>query len=117
MPHALPISIIALYSIFTTFVFYQQLYLMRFRGSSKLFEFVLSLFVWGGMITGLVFLVYYGWKVVWWAPIILLVISLLFQFIANFIERALGTLTLSLLGFAGWPACAYFMFKLVPTGV
>ena len=66
------------------------------------------------MITGLVFLVYYGFKVVWWAPLALFGIGLVFQFISNTIENLIGTFALSMLGFIGWPVCAFLMFASVP---
>ncbi len=111
----LPISIILLYCCFSTLVYYQQLHVKNFQGASQIFQLILSLFAFAGIITGFVFLIYYGIKVVWWAPIILFVIGILFQFIANFIEEAVGPFTLSFLGFAAWPLCAFFMFRLTPS--
>lgn len=115
MPEELPLSTAVFYCLFSTFVFYQQLHLKNFRDASKGFEFVLSLFAFVGMITGFVFLVYYGWTVVWWAPVVLFVVSLFFQLIANFIERVTGPFLLSLIGFVVWPVCAYVMFSSLPT--
>lgn len=112
---ALPISIIGLYCLFTTFVFYQQLHVKNFQGASQGAATLLSLSALAGMITGLVFLIWYGFNVVWWAPIVLFVIGLLFQFVANFIESLVGRFTLSLGGLIGWPICAFFMFTLAPT--
>lgn len=114
MLEIIPIKIILLYSFFKTFLFYQQLHFKNFRGASKLFEIILGLSVAIGTINGLIFLVYYGIKVVWWAPIILFVIGMLFQIIVNFIEVLVGRFTLSLVGFIGWPVCLYFLFTLIP---
>jgi hypothetical protein len=61
------------YCIFGTFVYYQQLHLRDFQGASKGFEFILSISAFSGMITGLGYLIYYGWVVVWWAPIVIFV--------------------------------------------
>lgn len=102
------------YCLFGTFVYYQQLHVRDFQGASKAFELVLSLSALAGMVTGLGYLVYYGWVVVWWAPIMIFVIGLLFTFLGVFVELLLGKFTLSLLGFIGWPVCAYFMFHYVP---
>ena len=115
MLEALPLSTAIFYCLFSTFVYYQQLHLKNFRGASKVFESVLSLFAFAGMITGLVFLIYYGWTVVWWAPVVLFIISLFFQLIANLIERITGPFFLSLTGFLAWPVCAYLMFNSLPT--
>ncbi len=75
---------------------------------------LLSLSAFAGMFTGFVFLIWYGFYVAWWAPIVLFVIGVLFQFVANFIEVLVGRFTLSLGGLIGWPLCAFFMFKLAP---
>lgn len=102
------------YCIFTMFLYYQQLHLRDFHGSSKVFELVLSVSVLVGMITGLAFLVIYGVKVIWWAPFILLGISILFTMIGAFIESLLGGFTLSLVGFMALPTFAFLMFKSIP---
>jgi hypothetical protein len=102
------------YSFFGIFVYYQQLHVRNFMGSSKIFEFLLSIFVFAGMITALVFLVIYGIKVVWWAPFVLLSISILFTFIGVIIERIIGKFTMSLIGFVALPILAYLMFKSIP---
>ena len=102
------------YCLFGIFVYYQQLHVRDFQGASKAFEMVLSFSAFAGMITGLVYLIYYGWTVVWWAPIVIFVIGILFTFIGVVMEQFLGKFTLSLLGFIGWPVCAYLMFHYVP---
>ncbi len=102
------------YCLFSTFVYYQQLHVRDFQGASKVFELVLSLSAFTGMITGLAYLIYYGWTVVWWAPVVIFVIGILFTFIGIVIDQLLGKFTLSFLGFIGWPVCAYFMFHYVP---
>ena len=95
-------------------MYYQQLHLKNFRGASKIFELILSIFAFVGMIVGFAFLIYYGYKVTWWAPVIIFIIGLLFMFVAVFLEKMIGTLTMSLLGFIVWPICAYLMFTTIP---
>jgi len=107
---------IAFYCLFTIFVFYQQLHARDFRGASQAFGLILSLFAFAGMLTGLGYLIYYGWSVTWWVPIPIFIIGLLASFLGFLIERLVGKFTLSMLGFIGWPACAYFMFAFVPHG-
>ena len=108
------------YCLFGMFVFYQQLQVRGFemhphlrglRGSSNGFEAILKLSVFAGRITGLAYLIYYGWTGVWWAPILIFVLGLLFTIVGVFVERLLGSFALSLLGFIGWPLCAFAMFK------
>lgn len=105
---------IGLYCLFTVFVFYQQLHAKNFQGASETFGLVLSLFAFAGTLTGLAYLIYYGWSVVWWAPFPIFAIGLLASIPGLFLERLVGKFTLSMLGFVAWPVCAYFMFLLVP---
>ncbi len=114
MFETLSFSTIASYCLFSTFVFYQQLHAKNFRGASQGFHSLLTIFAFAGMITGVSFLVYLGWKVAWWAPLLLLGIGLLFQLVATFVERVIGSLGISLAGFLGWPLCAYWMFQSIP---
>ncbi|TCP03282.1 hypothetical protein [Caldimonas thermodepolymerans] len=107
---------IGFYCLFSIFVFYQQLHAKNFRGASQAFGLILSLSAFLGMLTGLSYLIYYGWSVVWWAPIVILVIGIASALIGFVIERVLGAFTLSMAGFIGWPVCAYLMFKYVPSG-
>ena len=105
---------IIFYCFFSTFVYYQQLHVRSFRGRSKNFLIVLSISAFTGMITGLGYLIYYGWTVVWWAPFVIFIISILFEFLIFPIEQLVGVFAISLLGFFGWPICAFFMFRYIP---
>jgi membrane-bound ClpP family serine protease len=96
------------------FIFYQQLHAKHFRGASQGFLSFLIFTGFIGMATGLVFLVYYGIKVVWWAPLALFGLGLAFQLISNMIENLIGAFALSILGFVVWPVCAFLMFASVP---
>lgn len=102
------------YCAFSIFVFYQQLHVKNFQGASQSFVLALNISVFAGMLTGLAYLVYYGWSVVWWAPILIFVIGLLASMLGFLVEHVVGSLALSLGGFIGWPVCAYFMFSYVP---
>lgn len=86
----------------------------NFRGASQFFALALNASALAGMFTGLAYLVYYGWAVVWWAPIAIFVIGLAASMLGFIIERIVGPLALSVGGFIGWPVCAYFMFSYVP---
>ena len=79
-----------------------------------MFELILSIFAFVGMIVGFGYLIYYGYKVSWWSPFVVFGIGLLFKFLAVFIERLLGKFTMSLIGFVIWPICAYLMFTTIP---
>lgn len=107
---------IGFYCFFGIFVFYQQLHIKNFRGSSQGFVLALNISSILGMLTGVAYLIYYGWQVVWWAPIVIFVIGILAAMLGFLIERIVGSMALSTSAFIGWPICAYFMFNFVPNG-
>ncbi|MDT0293963.1 hypothetical protein ACFQ3R_11280 [Mesonia ostreae] len=103
------------YTLFSIFIYYQQLHSKEFRGESQLFHLILNIFAFSGMIIGFAYLIFYGYKTVWWAPFIILIIGILTTFFSVFIERITGKITLSLIGFVLWPVFAYLMFTTIPT--
>ena len=107
--------------VFSTFAYYQSLHATNFRGASKGFWFILSLSASVAMICGLVFLVYYGWNVRWYLPILLFVLGLVVKAVWFAVEASLKNrdlpFLLSLVGFVAWPIAAVFMFRSVPTGI
>ena len=105
---------IGFYCLFGMFVFCQQLHVKNFRGSSQGFALALSISAFLGMLTGFAYLVYYGWCVVWWAPIVIFVIGIVASMLGFFVERIVGAAGLSIGAFVGWPISAYFMFSYVP---
>ena len=106
---------IAFYCAFSTLIFYQQLHAKNFRGASQGFGFALAISGFLGMLTGFAYLIYYGWSVAWWAPIVIFIISLVTFSVGLLVERIVGAFALSIAAFAGWPLCAYFMFKFIPS--
>ena len=107
---------IGFFCLFCIFVFYQQLHVKNFRGSSQGFALAHNISALLGLLTGLAYLTYYGWHVVWWAPILIFVIGILASMLGFLVERIVGSMTISTVAFIGWPICAYFMFSFVPNG-
>jgi hypothetical protein len=105
--------LVASYTLFSLFTFYQQLHVKNFRGASQGFSAALSLFALVSMLVGFAFLLYYGYKVSWLGALALLGISLLVKFVWFGIEAKLGirwaATYISLAGFVGIPLCAFFM--------
>ncbi len=116
----MPVSLIVAYVLFSTFSFYQKLHISKFRGRSQVFEFFLNLSALMAMICGLAFLVYYGWNVRWYLPILLFILGLIALAIWFMIEALLKVRDLafimSMTAFIVWPVAAYFMFRAVPGG-
>jgi hypothetical protein len=106
---------ISFYCLFGIFVFYQQLHVKNFQGANQTFALALNISAFAGMLTGLAYLLYYGWSVVWWAPIIIFFIGLIASLFGFLVERIVGSFALSMGGFIGWPVCAYFMFSYLPS--
>lgn len=106
---------ITFYCVFGIFAFYQQLHGKNLGGESEVFALAQNISAFASMLTGIAYLIYYGWQVVWWAPIVIFFIGIVAAGILGFlIERLVGALALSLAGFVGWPLSAYFMFRYVP---
>lgn len=99
------------YLLFSVFVFYQQLHVKNFQGASQGFQMLLSLSALGGMITGLAFLGYYAIEISFAGALLIFAIGLLAGLVGPILEKIVGALALSLIGFIAWPLCAYLMFK------
>ena len=106
---------IAFYCAFSTLIFYQQLHAKHFQGRSVAVGLALATSGFLGMLTGFAYLIYYGWSVAWWAPFVIVIISFVSVSIGLLVERIVSVLALSLAAFIGWPVCAYFMFKFIPS--
>ena len=103
------------YCIFSIFLFEQQRHVKNFNGASRGFGMVLSMSAFLGMVTGIAYLVYYGWNVTWWAAAAIFICGLIAKMYGGFIvAHAIGPLSLSMAAFVGWPISAYFMFAAIP---
>ena len=105
-------STAAWYAAFTVFVNAHLVHSRQFRGASRNFAAALSSLL--GCAVGLGYLVAYGWMVSWLAAGGLVVVSILARVGSVVLERTVEQWVLSLVAFAGWPVCAYFMFEQLP---
>lgn len=108
---ALSIETVGYFCLLSRFVYYQQYHLKHFRGASDGFLTLLTYSAALGMISEYGFLLYYGWSVVWWAPVVLFLLDFAFGFPFMLIEKTVSATTISLAGFVGWPVCAYLLFR------
>jgi len=110
----MPISLITSYTIFSFFLFYQQLHLKNFQGASEAFGTLLGIFAFVGMLFGLGFLIYWGYKVSWLQAAALFGIAFAIKFVWFPIEAKLGLRNsywvFSLAGFIALPVSGYFMW-------
>ncbi|OKH89055.1 hypothetical protein [Thalassospira sp. TSL5-1] len=114
----IPASLIVSYSIFSIFLFYQQLHVKKFNGSSHLMGAVLGISGLTGTIFGIVFLLFWGYEVSWYQAVALFGIAFLIQSIWFLIEAKFGIRNLygvfSLVGLVVLPVSGYFMWSELP---
>lgn len=101
---------VACYCAFGIFVYYQRLYAQAYAGEGWQ-KLLLTVAAFLGMLTGFFYLVYCGWTVAWWAPVIPLGMSALATIPAILVERLVGRQALGQLSLLAWPLCAYLMFR------
>lgn len=104
-------TVVISYTIFSIFVFYQQLHIKNFSGSNAALYTGLNIFAFAAMVAGICYLIYFGYKVSWFSMIGLFLISLLVRMLAGFVEQAIriSPEILSVAGFVAIPASGYFM--------
>ncbi len=112
------LSLIISYSLYSFFLFNQQLHLKNFQGASRAFAAVLGIFVFVGMIFGHGFLLYYGYKVSWLQAGALFLLAFLIKIAWFFIEAKTGLRNFAWVfsagGFVALPGCGYFMWAALP---
>jgi len=92
------------------FISYENEHARRFQGASQTFHMLLIYSVILGWITGLVYMFFLGFQISWWSPFAYIGIGILSFILIVPFDHVLR-LPCALIGFAGWPICAYFMFK------
>lgn len=110
--------LIVSYTLFSFFLFYQQLHIKTFRGESQGFLSLLNVFALAAMLYGFGFLIYFGYKKSWLGALGLFGISFVVKSVWFAIEARLGlrgaALFISLAGFVAIPICAYLMWWSFP---
>jgi hypothetical protein len=98
------------------FAYYLSKYKDDFVQVRSIHPEILTLISTLSILTEIVFLIYYGIKVVWWSPIVLFVAvnAIYFAIFAIPIERFLGHGTIIKIGFIGLPLFGFLMFKTIP---
>lgn len=114
----IPWNLVAPYTIFSLFSFYQKLHIKNFQGASQGFLLFLNLFALASMLFGFAFLVYWGWQINWVQAIAVFAIAFAIQILWFGIEAKLGLrnayFALSMLGFITIPIAGVFMWLALP---
>jgi hypothetical protein len=113
MQASLPISLIIAWCVFLGFLQVHSQHYSKFKGTSQSFLQALSISLFLGVPIGFGLLIYYFVQVAWYWPLVLLFISLIGAIFFGIIEAAIGSLTVSLIGFVGWPAAAVWLFFII----
>tara|TARA_B100001175_G_C19140544_1_gene463447 strand:- start:87 stop:458 length:372 start_codon:yes stop_codon:yes gene_type:complete len=109
-------ELIITFSIYSFFVFYLQKWSSVFQGASQGFGVFLNLFMGVATLFGLGFLIYYGIKVEWAAPLMLFGISLLLKFVMVSIEAILfgrSQSSIFIIGTVGFIICPILGYRLL----
>lgn len=116
----LPLSLILTFTLFGTFLFYQQKHASTFRGASQGFLALLSIWALAGFIFEMGFLLYFGYRASLWSAMKLFGLSMLLWIPLMMIEVAISartplfTVLLSIVGFIAMPVCGYLMVLTLP---
>jgi len=114
----IPTTLIVSYSVFSFFLFYQQIHLKNFQGDDEIFEFSLAIYAFGGMLFGFCFLIYWGYMFSWLQAVSLFGIAFAIKLVWFPIEAKLGLTNLywffSGTGFIAIPVSGYYMWSNLP---
>jgi hypothetical protein len=103
------------FTAFSIFLFYQQSLTRQFRGSSQVFQLLLTLFALGGTVAEIVYFLYYGWNVSWVDALLVVVASVVISgILSSIVERIIGGMMIVYIGFLAMPFLGYMMFKTIP---
>jgi len=97
--------------LFAIFIFTQQRHLRNFKGASQTFHTLLTFFCFLGCLAGLVYLIFYGVRTMWWSPFVILAISAIGGgIVQGLISKIIPEFILSILGFIAIPVLGFLMF-------
>ena len=105
---------IGFYCAFSIFMYYQVSHIEKVRSENQSCDFKLNVSIFAGAMTRWAYLLFYGLAVVWWAPVVIVVIGLAATISWAIVEDIASAADLRLGGFVGWPVCAFYMFSHVP---
>lgn len=99
------------------FAYFLSRYKDEFAKTRRIYPEILTFISFLTIIAEIVFLIFYGFKVVWWSPVVLFAAAnaIYFAFLATFFERFLGHGNIIKLGFIGLPLFGFLMFKTKPS--
>jgi hypothetical protein len=119
MPTSLPIELLLAFVLVFGFVSSHQRHTARFNGSSPTFQMALMASTVIGVLVGLGLLVLYFVHVAWYWPLVLFVTgTVLGGILFGILDKTIGQLPLTLIGFVAWPISAVWAFlaiRSIPT--
>lgn len=114
MSASMPWSLMISWATFFMFVSTHQRFAKDFQGRSQYYRSALTASTLLGTLVGFCLIIYYFIHVTWYWPIVLFFVgSLIASMLFVFLLHTMGTLTMSLLAFIGWPASAVWAFFII----
>lgn len=115
MFNQIPADLWVSWAVFSAVVYVQQMHENSFRGNSLVFYKALALSSAASSFVGIGLSIYLFFMVEpWYASILFLVLaSLAGTTVSFFVEKAIGSLTVSLAGFILWPTTAVWSYFLI----
>ena len=117
MAHHLSWPLVFTYAVFAGFAAQQRNAYQNFRGRSEFYYNCLGFYAMGTILFGLGFLVYCGFRLNWWSPIILVLGGLVGQIPFTWMEIKMQTvlpwMARILFGLLALPLCAVLLIRLV----
>lgn len=114
MPPSFPLTLVVAWILLFGFVNTHQRHASRFRGSSPHFQLALLASTVLGTLVAIGLLVFYFTRVAWYLPLALFAVgSILGAALFGILDKTVGQLPLSLLGFIAWPASAVWAFYVI----
>ena len=108
-----PLNTLGFYAAFTLAAFYVQLWGRDYQGKSPVLHVLVTVSALASMIVGLIFLVYLGWQLVWWYPLIFFFAAILISPLAFMVKPLSRSVGVQAFCFFAWPVIAFMMFRSV----
>ena len=118
MSQHFPLSVLVTYAVFTFFAYKQKNYYINFEGASQVYSICLGILAFFAVFFGVGFLIFYGFRTTWLAPLILIAVGLVMygpllmleRMTSKFMPRAVW----GLLSFVVIPVCAVLLVHFTP---
>lgn len=110
----LPWNIVTLYTLFGVFASQQKFCLRDLKDESPAFQLAIGYFAVATSIFGFGFLIYYGYKIAWWAPLILFGLVVIAMIPVDILEKFIPLKIWGLASFVAVPILGFLLIENFP---